>query len=123
MTLSELKKGRLICLFGCGGDRDRGKRPLMGSIAERLSDVVVLTSDNPRSEDPIEIIQEILQGIKQPSSIYIEPDRRIAIEKTVSSMKPEDILLIAGKGHETYQVTAQGKIDFDDRLVAQGCCN
>ncbi|MCX6991165.1 MAG: UDP-N-acetylmuramoyl-L-alanyl-D-glutamate--2,6-diaminopimelate ligase [Chlamydiae bacterium] len=123
MTLSELKKGNLICLFGCGGDRDRGKRPLMGSIAERLSDVVVITSDNPRSEDPLSIIQEILQGIKEPSSILIEPDRRLAIEKAIGRMKPEDILLIAGKGHETYQVTAQGKIDFDDRLIAQGYCN
>ena len=123
MTLAELKKGRLICLFGCGGDRDRGKRPLMGSIAERLSDVVVITSDNPRSEDPLAIIQEILQGIKEPAGILIEPDRRLAIEKTISAMQPEDILLIAGKGHETYQITAQGKIDFDDRLVAQGYCN
>jgi UDP-N-acetylmuramoyl-L-alanyl-D-glutamate--2,6-diaminopimelate ligase len=123
MTLSELKKGRLICLFGCGGDRDRGKRPLMGSIAERLSDDVVITSDNPRSEDPQAIIQEILQGISEPATILIEPDRRLAIEKAIASMMPEDILLIAGKGHETYQVTALGKIDFDDRLVAQGCCN
>ena len=83
----------------------------------------MITSDNPRSEDPQAIIQEILQGVNDPDSVLIEPDRRLAIEKAIGRMKPEDILLIAGKGHETYQVTALGKIDFDDRLVAQGCCN
>lgn len=122
-TLQQLKKGKLICLFGCGGNRDAGKRPLMGEIAERLSDEVVITSDNPRLEDPLAIIQQILKGIKTPAKVLVEPDRRLAIEKAVRRMGKEDILLIAGKGHETYQIFSHGKVDFDDRIVAQQCCH
>lgn len=121
-TLSQIKKGKLICLFGCGGNRDAGKRPLMGKIAERLSDEVIITSDNPRSEDPLAIIQQIMQGIKRPANILVEPDRRSAIEKAVHRMKKEDILLIAGKGHETYQIFSHGIIEFDDRVVAEEAC-
>lgn len=122
ITLQQLKKGKLICLFGCGGNRDVGKRPLMGEIAERLSDEVVITSDNPRLEEPLAIIQQILDGIKAPAKVLVEPDRRLAIEKAVRRMGKDDILLIAGKGHETYQIFSHGKIDFDDRLIAQQCC-
>jgi UDP-N-acetylmuramoyl-L-alanyl-D-glutamate--2,6-diaminopimelate ligase len=122
-TLQQLKKGKLICLFGCGGNRDVGKRPLMGEIAEKLSDEVVVTSDNPRLEDPLTIIQQILQGIKAPAKVLVEPDRRLAIEKAIRRMGKDDILLIAGKGHETYQIFSHGKVEFDDRLIAQQCCS
>jgi len=121
-TLSQIKKGKLICLFGCGGNRDTGKRPLMGEIAERLSDEVVITSDNPRSEDPLAIIQQIMKGIKYPANVLVEPDRRSAIEKAVARMKKDDILLIAGKGHETYQIFSHATVEFDDRKVAEESC-
>ena len=121
-TLGDIKKGKLICLFGCGGNRDTGKRALMGSIAERLADEVILTSDNPRSEDPLAIIQGIMQGIRNSANVLIEPDRKRAIQIAIERMQPEDILLIAGKGHETYQIFARNKVEFDDRLVAQESC-
>lgn len=122
-TLSSLKKGRLFCLFGCGGDRDRGKRPLMGRVAELFSDEVIVTSDNPRSEDPISIIKEILAGIKQTAKVLVEPDRKRAIEKAISRMQKNDILLIAGKGHETYQIFSDTAVEFDDRVVAKDICS
>ncbi|MCX6989026.1 MAG: UDP-N-acetylmuramoyl-L-alanyl-D-glutamate--2,6-diaminopimelate ligase [Chlamydiae bacterium] len=121
-TLGDIKKGKLICLFGCGGNRDTGKRALMGCIAERLADEVILTSDNPRSEDPLAIIQGIMQGIRNSANVLIEPDRKRAIQIAIERMQPEDILLIAGKGHETYQIFARNKVEFDDRLVAQESC-
>lgn len=121
-TLSQIKKGKLICLFGCGGNRDTLKRPLMGEIAERLSDEVVITSDNPRSEDPLAIIHQIMQGIKYPANVLVEPDRRSAIEKAIGRMKKDDILLIAGKGHETYQVFSHTTVEFDDSKVAAESC-
>lgn len=115
------KNSKLICLFGCGGDRDATKRPKMGSIAERLSDKIVITSDNPRSEDPQQIITDILAGLKSinAQSVFVEPDRKKAIEllKTISTK--EDVIVIAGKGHETYQILKDKTIHFDDREEAK----
>ncbi len=115
-TLRELKKGKLITIFGCGGNRDALKRPKMGAVAETLSDVTIVTSDNPRNEDPHQIIQDILKGCK--GSPIVEIDRQAAIEKAIAMATQEDIVLIAGKGHENYQVFASHTIDFDDRLHA-----
>jgi UDP-N-acetylmuramoyl-L-alanyl-D-glutamate--2,6-diaminopimelate ligase len=108
-------------VFGCGGDRDRTKRPLMGAIAARLADTVFVTSDNPRSEDPNAIIEEILVGMRgQPTaSRVVEPDRRAAIEAAIRAAEPSDLVLIAGKGHEDYQIFADRTIHFDDREVAR----
>jgi len=118
-TARPLADGRLIVVFGCGGDRDRAKRPLMGRAATSLADLTVVTSDNPRSEDPAEIIREIERGAKQGGGAYvIEPDRRAAIRLAVSRAAPGDVLVIAGKGHEAYQELAHGTIAFDDREVA-----
>ncbi len=117
-TARELGQGRVITLFGCGGDRDRGKRPLMGKIASDLSDYVFVTSDNPRTEKPIEIIEEILQGVKGNSFKVIE-DRREAIFEAVRYLEPGDALLIAGKGHEDYQIIGTTKVHFDDREVVK----
>jgi UDP-N-acetylmuramoyl-L-alanyl-D-glutamate--2,6-diaminopimelate ligase len=122
-TLNEIKKGRVITVFGCGGDRDRTKRAKMGQVVEELSDLVVITSDNPRSEDPQGIVQEILKGIKSPQKVFIELDRKEAIELAIKRAKPSDIVLIAGKGHETYQIFSHQTIDFDDRKVAAAACN
>ena len=126
--------GRLICLFGCGGNRDRAKRPQMGEIAERFSDLVIVTSDNPRTEPPMEIIDEILAGTKNlPLHIYtpsdlkegfqkkgcvVEPDRRNAIQLAISASLPKDTVLIVGKGNETYQIIGDQTLSFDDREEA-----
>ncbi len=111
--------GRIITLFGCGGDRDRSKRPLMGEIAGRMSQHVVVTSDNPRSEAPQRIIEDILEGLKKTTTPYeVEPDRARAIGLALDAAKKGDIVLLAGKGHETYQVLGDRTIDFDDREVA-----
>jgi len=108
-------KGRVITLFGCGGDRDRVKRPLMGEAAGRGSDFVVLTSDNPRSEDPLAIIDDASVGLQRSGTKYkVEPDRRTAIRLAIREARPGDIVLIAGKGHEKVQVTRDGSIPFDD---------
>jgi UDP-N-acetylmuramoyl-L-alanyl-D-glutamate--2,6-diaminopimelate ligase len=116
-----LTVGRLIVVFGCGGDRDRGKRPLMGEVATRLADVTVVTSDNPRSEDPRAIIAEIEPGAKRGGGAYtLEPDRRAAIRAALGQAQPGDAVVIAGKGHETGQQFADRTIPFDDRLVAAG---
>ena len=104
--------------MGCGGDRDRGKRPLMGKIANEDSDVLVITSDNPRTEDPLTIIEDIKGGIAQGDPL-VEPDRRTAIFKAVELLEPGDMLIIAGKGHEKTQQYKDHKIDFDDRVVAR----
>ena len=106
--------GRLIAVFGCGGDRDRTKRPRMGAAAARLADLAVLTSDNPRSEDPMDIIREIESGIPAGTQYLVEPDRAKAIELAVKEAHPGDILLVAGKGHETSQETREGKHHFSD---------
>lgn len=107
--------GRLICLFGCGGDRDATKRPKMGSIAEDYADVVIVTSDNPRSEAPQQIITDILAGIKSVNEVIVEPDRELAIKEACKIAGDKDVVLIAGKGHEDYQILAHETIHFDDR--------
>ncbi len=107
--------GKLICLFGCGGDRDATKRPKMGAIAEELADKVIVTSDNPRSEDPQQIITDILAGFKSVNEVIVEPDRELAIKEAHKIAQPKDVVLIAGKGHEDYQILANETIHFDDR--------
>src|SRR5947199_206333 len=116
-TARELTGRRVICVFGCGGDRDRGKRPLMGRIASELADVAIVTSDNPRSEDPQAIIDEILAGVT--TDVEVEPDRAAAIERALSDAAEGDVVLIAGKGHEQGQEFADRTIPFDDREVAR----
>ncbi|HEX2714789.1 MAG TPA: UDP-N-acetylmuramoyl-L-alanyl-D-glutamate--2,6-diaminopimelate ligase, partial [Candidatus Acidoferrales bacterium] len=120
-TARELNpSGRIITLFGCGGDRDRAKRPLMGEVAGTMSNVVVLTSDNPRSEDPLRIINDVVVGLQKTKAKYfVEPDRLRAIEQALDEARPGDMVLLAGKGHETYQVLREQTIDFDDREVAR----
>lgn len=134
-TLKNLATHRIICVFGCGGDRDKGKRPKMGKIAGEFSDLAIITSDNPRTEPPLEIIEQILEGTRsvltyeyQPKDLEkgfdktgytVEPDREKAIKLSISVSRPGDIVLIAGKGHETYQITGTKTIPFDDRIVAE----
>jgi UDP-N-acetylmuramoyl-L-alanyl-D-glutamate--2,6-diaminopimelate ligase len=132
-TARPLARGRLVTVFGCGGDRDRTKRPLMGAVAARLSDLVVLTSDNPRSEDPLRIIEEIKSGLVQSDRLSRPPgrtpapaapwlaivDRRDAIVRAVTEANPGDLVIIAGKGHETTQVIGDRTVPFDDADVAR----
>jgi UDP-N-acetylmuramoyl-L-alanyl-D-glutamate--2,6-diaminopimelate ligase len=120
-TARELSNGaRVITLFGAGGDRDRAKRPMMGEAAGSLSDLVVLTSDNPRSEDPLRIINDVVVGLQKANANYrIEVDREKALEIAIDEARAGDIVLLAGKGHETYQVLREGSIDFDDREKAR----
>jgi len=114
------QKGRVITVFGCGGDRDRAKRPLMGEAAGKGSDFVILTSDNPRSEDPIAIINDALVGLQRSGARYkTEPDRKTAIAMAIREALPGDIVLLAGKGHEKVQISRDGTIPFDDVQVAQ----
>ncbi len=117
-SINELKKGKIITVFGCGGDRDPSKRSVMGEIAERLSDIAIVTSDNPRTEDPHKIVEQVLEGMKGKNHI-VEEDRDIAISKAVKLAEAKDIILIAGKGHETYQILGRKKIHFDDREIAR----
>ncbi len=115
-----MKPKRVITLFGCGGDRDRSKRPLMGMAAAEASDYVVLTSDNPRTEDPLAIINDAMVGLRRYDTPYLaEPDRERAIRKALESAVAGDVVILAGKGHETYQVLRDGPIPFDDREVAR----
>ena len=110
----------MITLFGCGGDRDRAKRPLMGQAAGELSDLVMLTSDNPRSEDPLQIMNDALVGVRRSDTrTIVEPDRAQAIRKAIDEARAGDLVLIAGKGHETYQIFADRTIHFDDREEAR----
>ncbi|MEB3294013.1 MAG: UDP-N-acetylmuramoyl-L-alanyl-D-glutamate--2,6-diaminopimelate ligase [Synechococcales bacterium] len=111
--------GRMICVFGCGGDRDRTKRPLMGGIAARLSDLAVVTSDNPRTENPEQILQDILAGIAAETNPLVQADRAAAIRQAILEAQPGDGVLIAGKGHEDYQILGTEKIHFDDREQAR----
>jgi UDP-N-acetylmuramoyl-L-alanyl-D-glutamate--2,6-diaminopimelate ligase len=111
-TLREICVGKLIVVFGCGGDRDRAKRPLMGAVASRLADCVVVTSDNPRSENPADIIREICAGVTR--DVSVEEDRRVAIRKALSLATAGDVVLIAGKGHERGQIFATHVAPFDD---------
>jgi UDP-N-acetylmuramoyl-L-alanyl-D-glutamate--2,6-diaminopimelate ligase len=130
--LRALKPHRVVCVFGCGGDRDRGKRPLMGAIAGRMADLAILTSDNPRSEDPLAIIAEVEAGLSaaglgriapqaagNAAGYLLEPDRRAAIALALDVAARGDIVLIAGKGHEDYQLVAGRRLDFDDRVVVR----
>lgn len=117
-SVNEIKTKRIITVFGCGGDRDREKRPVMGRIAEKFSDLAVVTSDNPRTENPKEIIKEIAAGLKQDNHI-IEVDRAKAIEIAMQNAQKDDIIVIAGKGHENYQIIGREKIHFDDREAVQ----
>ena len=113
-------KGKVITLFGCGGDRDRAKRPLMGEAAGKGSDFVILTSDNPRSEDPLAIMNDALVGLQKSGAKYsIEPDRRKGIALALQQAAPGDIVLLAGKGHEKVQTTREGTVPFDDVQVAR----
>ena len=117
-TFSELKRGRLVCLFGCGGDRDATKRSIMGSIAAKISDFVIVTSDNPRTEDPVKIIDDILEGMKGSKTPYIVIENRVdAIKYAIENARKDDIIVLAGKGHETYQILSTGKIHLDEREV------
>ena len=117
-TFKELKKGRLVCLFGCGGNRDTTKRAIMGSIAAKMSDYVIVTSDNPRNEEPKLIINDILEGMKDSKTPYIViEDRKEAIKYAVQNAATGDIIVLAGKGHETYQILKSGKIHLDEREV------
>lgn len=120
-TAKAITKGRLITVFGCGGNRDAKKRPLMAGIAEELSDIVVITSDNPRKENPTAILQDVAAGIKykNKTQFMLLEDRTSAIKHALSIAQSQDTVLIAGKGHETYQILADRTIDFDDRLVAK----
>jgi UDP-N-acetylmuramoyl-L-alanyl-D-glutamate--2,6-diaminopimelate ligase len=116
----ELERGRVLCVFGAGGDRDRGKRPLMGEIAVRLADVAIITSDNPRSEDPERIIAEIMDGVVAGAHVRSLADRRAAIVEAISCARRGDVVVIAGKGHEQGQEFADGrKLPFDDVAVAR----
>ena len=119
-TARELTRNRLIVLFGCGGERDRTKRPRMGEAAGSLADFVVLTSDNPRSEDPLLIMSDALVGLQRTGKPYLaEVDRGIAVRKVLEEAREGDVVVLAGKGHETYQILKDGKVDFDDRAVAR----
>ena len=131
-TLRPLTRGRLICVFGCGGDRDRGKRPVMGEIAARLASLAILTSDNPRTEDPLKIIADVEAGLKSAglsrieearandsAGYIVEPDRRGAIAIALRIARPGDVVVIAGKGHEDYQLVGNKVLKFDDRAVVR----
>ena len=134
-ALKEIAPARIICVFGCGGDRDKKKRPLMGEIVARLCDLSIVTSDNPRTENPAAIIDQILPGVRQTDGLEystidlktgfkekgyaVEPDRRCAIELGILASKPEDAVIIAGKGHETYQILGTSVVAFDDREEAR----
>ena len=118
-SLREHVSGRLICVFGCGGDRDRGKRPQMGEVARRLSDLVVLTDDNPRSEDPQQIVADILSGMGGRQGVHIEHDRAKAIEASIAAARPDDLILVAGKGHEDYQDIGGRRRPFSDIELVQ----
>ena len=111
-------RGRLVIVFGCGGDRDRGKRPVMGEIAERLADVAIVTSDNPRTEDPERILDDIEGGMHRGNHERIS-DRREAIQRALAVATPEDVVLLAGKGHEAYQVRGTTKYPFDEKEIVK----
>lgn len=118
-AIRDFSVGKVITVFGCGGDRDKKKRPMMGEIAQRLSDLVVLTSDNPRTEQPEDIIEDVLAGMSPSSELKVEVDRRKAIYLALEMSSKDDVVLIAGKGHENYQIIGKTKIHFDDKEVAQ----
>lgn len=118
-NLRDMVTGRLIVVFGCGGERDAGKRPLMGKVASELADVLILTNDNPRNEDPVEILQAIQTGISPKIEVEVIPDRHAAIERAIRLAQSEDVVLIAGKGHEMYQQIGEVKHYFSDQEVVR----
>jgi UDP-N-acetylmuramoyl-L-alanyl-D-glutamate--2,6-diaminopimelate ligase len=119
-TARDLTGGRIITVFGCGGDRDKTKRVPMGEVAGRNSDLVIITSDNPRTEEPLKIISEIEKGVEQTGAPYLKiSDRREAIHAAIRRARSGDVVIIAGKGHETYQIVGGDKFHFDDREVAR----
>jgi len=118
-SLREHASGKLICVFGCGGDRDKGKRPQMGEIAEQLADQVVLTDDNPRHEDSAAIIQDVLKGMNEPQRVTVEPNRSLAIKLAIEIASVGDVVLVAGKGHESYQVVGDLKHPFSDQQAVR----
>jgi UDP-N-acetylmuramoyl-L-alanyl-D-glutamate--2,6-diaminopimelate ligase len=111
--------GRLICVFGCGGERDTGKRPIMGAVAERLSDLVIVTDDNPRSESGDAIVEQILAGMGHPGKALVERQRALAIRRAMAMAGTGDLVLVAGKGHETIQDLGELKVHFSDRAQVQ----
>jgi UDP-N-acetylmuramoyl-L-alanyl-D-glutamate--2,6-diaminopimelate ligase len=121
-TLNHVRSGRLITVFGCGGGRDKTKRPVMGKIASELSDVAIVTSDNPRNEDPMVIIDHIMAGMKGDSHKIIE-NRRSAIEAALNMARQNDVVLIAGKGHEDYQIIGNVTHPFNDRAAVEDIIN
>jgi UDP-N-acetylmuramoyl-L-alanyl-D-glutamate--2,6-diaminopimelate ligase len=119
-AVAGLTEGDLVCVFGCGGDRDRTKRPLMGRVAAALASRVIVTSDNPRSEEPLRIIDDILPGLEGARAhVTVQADRAAAIEEAILGARPGDVVLLAGKGHETYQLIGDRTLDFDDRIEAR----
>ncbi|MFH1336794.1 MAG: UDP-N-acetylmuramoyl-L-alanyl-D-glutamate--2,6-diaminopimelate ligase [Candidatus Zixiibacteriota bacterium] len=117
-TARNMTRGRLFFLFGCGGDRDQGKRPLMGKVASRYADRIYLTEDNPRSEDPQEIVAQIIQGMEDKSKVEVIIDRKEGIKKALETARPGDTLILAGKGHEDYQIIGDKKLHFSDKETA-----
>jgi len=119
-TARELTNGKIITVFGCGGDRDKTKRVPMGEVAGNHSDLVIVTSDNPRTENPLQIISEVEAGLQKTNNQYLViSDRREAIHQAIAKAKSNDVVLIAGKGHETYQIVGNDKYHFDDREIAR----
>jgi UDP-N-acetylmuramoyl-L-alanyl-D-glutamate--2,6-diaminopimelate ligase len=121
--LAEQRQGALWCVFGCGGDRDAAKRPMMGAIAARFADRVVVTSDNPRSERPESIVAQILLGMPKSEAVAVQVDRAQAISEAVSNASANDVILLAGKGHEAVQEIAGVKTAFSDRIHAEQALN
>jgi UDP-N-acetylmuramoyl-L-alanyl-D-glutamate--2,6-diaminopimelate ligase len=117
IAAKEFAKGRVVVLFGCGGDRDRTKRPVMGEIAARLADFTIVTSDNPRTEDPMFIISEILTGMPEGTQYVVEPDRVKAIHYAMDNALPDDVIVLAGKGHEDYQEINHQHFPMDERVI------
>jgi UDP-N-acetylmuramoyl-L-alanyl-D-glutamate--2,6-diaminopimelate ligase len=119
-TMKDYAPGRLVCLFGCGGDRDRAKRPIMGEISGRIADFTIITSDNPRTEEPEAIVREIEEGIRKTGAQYAAiVDRREAIKYALQNARRDDVIILAGKGHETYQTFKDKTIHFDEREVVR----
>jgi UDP-N-acetylmuramoyl-L-alanyl-D-glutamate--2,6-diaminopimelate ligase len=114
----EHTQNNLICVFGCGGDRDSGKRPLMAAVVEQYADVVIVTDDNPRTESPVEIMRDIVAGFQKPELVTVEHDRATAIQTALKQANTGDAVLIAGKGHESVQILATGTVPFSDREQA-----
>jgi len=119
--VAQQRHGKLWCLVGCGGERDVGKRPLMARVAETQAQRVVLTSDNPRSEDPLDILAQMRTGLHQPDRVQLQADRRQAITDALAQANARDVVLIAGKGHETSQEIKGQRLPFSDAQLAQAC--